>query len=141
VSANPADDGMVTISHFPSRCPDPMSAQAAPSVSLDAIAAIVKAAAPAAQQEQAAAFGRAYYARLPEDELALRPVAAWSGFAHSALAFAQIRLPGQAKIRVFNPELAKDGFDSANTVIQVVNDDMPFLVDSMNMLLTQKGIG
>jgi hypothetical protein len=37
------------------------------------------------------------YARLPEGELALRPVAAWSGFAHSALAFAQIRLPGQAE--------------------------------------------
>ena len=117
-----------------------MSAQAAPSVSLDAIAAAVKAAAPATQQEQAAAFGRAYYARLPEDELALRPVSAWAGFAHSALAFAQVRLPKQAKIRVFNPDPASDGFESANTVIQVVNDDMPFLVDSVNMLLTQMGI-
>jgi len=118
-----------------------MNAQAAaPSVSLDAIAAAVKAAAPTTQQEQAAAFGRAYYARLPDDELALRPLAAWSGFAHSALAFAQVRLPGQAKIRVFNPDPAKDGFDSAYTVIQVVNDDMPFLVDSVNMVLTQRGI-
>ena len=117
-----------------------MSAQPAPNVSLDAIAAAVKAAAPAAQQAQAAAFGHAYYARLPEDELALRPVSAWAAFAASALAFAQVRRPGQAKIKVFNPDPASDGFDSANTVIQVVNDDMPFLVDSVNMVLTQRGI-
>jgi glutamate dehydrogenase len=42
-------------------------------------------------------------------------------------------------IRVFNPTLAEDGFVSENTVIQIVNDDMPFLVDSVTMAVNRSG--
>jgi glutamate dehydrogenase len=34
-----------------------------------------------------------------------------------------------AKVRVFNPAAAEHGFESRHTIVQIVNDDMPFLVD------------
>ncbi len=43
-------------------------------------------------------------------------------------------------MRVFNPDQARDGFGSSHTVIMVVTDDMPFLVDSLNMVCTQNGL-
>ena len=45
--------------------------------------------------------------------------------------FAQNRKPGTAKIRVFNPDRKKDGWSCGHTVVEIVNDDMPFLVDSI----------
>lgn len=33
------------------------------------------------------------------------------------------------------------GWESSHTVLQVVNDDMPFLVDSVTMALADLGIG
>ncbi|HLB42149.1 MAG TPA: NAD-glutamate dehydrogenase [Gammaproteobacteria bacterium] len=47
------------------------------------------------------------------------------------------RLPGEAKVRVFNPTLAKDGWESTHTVIQISHDDLPFLVDSTRMVVNQ----
>ncbi|HSM10523.1 MAG TPA: NAD-glutamate dehydrogenase, partial [Lysobacter sp.] len=44
-------------------------------------------------------------------------------------------------VRMFNPSLETHGWDSAHTVLQIVNDDMPFLVDSVTMALTELGIG
>jgi glutamate dehydrogenase len=44
-----------------------------------------------------------------------------------------------AKIRVFNPTLAEDGFVSPHTFIQIVHDDMPFLVDSVTMAVNRSG--
>lgn len=43
------------------------------------------------------------------------------------------------RIRVYNPTLAEDGFDSEHTVIQIVHDDMPFLVDSVTMAVNRSG--
>lgn len=44
---------------------------------------------------------------------------------------------GRDRIRVFNPTLSEDGFVSEHTVIQIVHDDMPFLVDSVTMAVNR----
>src|SRR3546814_6806668 len=44
-----------------------------------------------------------------------------------------------AKVRVHNPTLSEDGWKSPHTVVQVVNDDMPFLVDSVTAELNGRG--
>jgi glutamate dehydrogenase len=41
------------------------------------------------------------------------------------------------RVRVFNPTLAEDGFVSDHTVVQIVNDNMPFLVDSVTMAINR----
>jgi glutamate dehydrogenase len=37
------------------------------------------------------------------------------------------------KIRIYNPTKANDGFECSNTILDIVNDDMSFLVDSVVM--------
>ena len=50
------------------------------------------------------------------------------------------RDPGTAQVRVFNPSRAEDGWTSRHTVLQVVTDNMPFLVDSVLGELNQRGL-
>ncbi|OAN53074.1 NAD-glutamate dehydrogenase [Magnetospirillum moscoviense] len=50
------------------------------------------------------------------------------------------RPPGQPRLRVFDPDLEKHGWTSPHTAIEIVNDDMPFLVDSVAMELARRGI-
>ena len=45
--------------------------------------------------------------------------------------FSTKRKPGQALLRVFNPTQDDDHWRSSNTILQLVCDDMPFLVDSL----------
>ncbi|MEH8019165.1 NAD-glutamate dehydrogenase [Rheinheimera muenzenbergensis] len=45
-----------------------------------------------------------------------------------------------AMIRVFNPEIAKHGWESKHTVVEIVVADMPFLVDSVRMALSRLNI-
>ncbi|HYN60592.1 MAG TPA: NAD-glutamate dehydrogenase, partial [Rubrivivax sp.] len=54
--------------------------------------------------------------------------------------FAAQRTPGAAKLRVISPALAEDGWASRHSVIEVVNDDMPFLVDTTTMEINRQGL-
>ena len=48
------------------------------------------------------------------------------------------RKPGKALVRVYNPNLEEDGWVSDHTVIEIINDDMPFLVDSITSELNRQ---
>ncbi|MCF6261973.1 MAG: NAD-glutamate dehydrogenase [Xanthomonadales bacterium] len=54
--------------------------------------------------------------------------------------FIQQRDTRQPKLRIFNPKLDEDGWESPSTVIQLLNIDGPFLVDSISLLLAENGI-
>ncbi len=69
-------------------------------------------------------------ARQPEDLLG-------AALAHKDVA--HDRPPGTAKVVVFNPTVEDQGWTSGHTVVQVVTDDMPFLVDSVSMALGRQG--
>ena len=86
------------------------------------------------------AFARRLFERVADKDLAAAPAAQRAASALSLLAFARRRLPGIAKIRVFDPTEAGHGFESRHTVIHVVNDDMPFLVDSIANELNRREI-
>src|SRR3546814_6859664 len=49
----------------------------------------------------------------------------------SDLQWLQQRTPGKASVRAYNPDPTKDGWESQHSVIEIINDDMPFLVDSV----------
>ncbi|MEM6974239.1 MAG: NAD-glutamate dehydrogenase [Pseudomonadota bacterium] len=51
------------------------------------------------------------------------------------------RKPGTPCIRVYNPTMAEHGWASPHSIIEVINEDSPFLVDSMTVLLTERGLG
>ena len=48
---------------------------------------------------------------------------------------------GEIKVHVYNPTAEEDGWESPHTVVEFVNDDMPFLVDSISMAITRDGSG
>src|SRR5690606_40074849 len=75
------------------------------------------------------------------DELPLHGPDGWAALATDFLDFARIRKPGAANVRLFNPGMKQHGWESPHTVLQIVNDDMPFLVDSVTMALAEHGIG
>ncbi|MBE2211357.1 MAG: NAD-glutamate dehydrogenase [Xanthomonadaceae bacterium] len=86
-------------------------------------------------------FAATLFERLSPGEIAMHSPKHWAAVAKDTLAFAETRKPGRALIRVFNPDVRKNGWDSPRSVLQVVNDDMPFLVDSVSNALVEKGIG
>ncbi|RUO44124.1 NAD-glutamate dehydrogenase [Aliidiomarina taiwanensis] len=46
----------------------------------------------------------------------------------------------EAQIRVYNPEASKHGWESPYTVVEIIQVDMPFMVDSVRMALNRFGI-
>ena len=90
--------------------------------------------------QQKRAFLEQYYAFVPYDDLTERQPDALAGIAISHLEFARKRKPGEALVRVFNPELKKDGYVAARTYVEMVNDDMPFLVDSILAAINRFGL-
>jgi glutamate dehydrogenase len=84
---------------------------------------------------------RAYYAHIPPDDLADRTDVDLAGAALAHWSLAQQRRPGELKVRVYNPTVAEHGWESPHTVVEFVNDDMPFLVDSISMEITRHGSG
>src|ERR1700678_4542299 len=84
-------------------------------------------------------FLQAYYANVDAADLAAREPAELAGSALSHLMFARQRRRS-ALVRVFNPTLREHGFTSPHTVIEMVNDDMPFLVDSISLALAQRSL-
>ncbi len=82
--------------------------------------------------EDAAQFARRLYERVADRDLVAAAPEQRGAAAVSLQAFARRRLPGIAKVRVFNPDLGHHGFESRHTIVQIVNDDMPFLVDSIS---------
>ena len=90
--------------------------------------------------ETAATFIRAYFRRLQPDDVLDQPVEKLFGAALSLWHFGTDRKPGTPKIRVYNPSLEENGWQCDHTVVEVVNDDMPFLVDSVTSALSQEGV-
>jgi glutamate dehydrogenase len=86
------------------------------------------------------AFVRAYYRQVDPGDLAEREAADLYGAALSHWNFARRREPGAPKVRVFNPSVGEHGWQSSHTVIEIVNDDMPFLVDSVTMEVNRHGL-
>ena len=80
-------------------------------------------------------FAAALYERLSPGEIAMHSPKHWAGLAKDFQAFMATRKPGRASIRVFNPDAKKNGWSIARSVLQIVNDDMPFLVDSVTNAL------
>ncbi|HRY24507.1 MAG TPA: NAD-glutamate dehydrogenase [Geminicoccaceae bacterium] len=90
---------------------------------------------------QAAAFVRTYYRDVAPADVLSREVQDLYGAALAHLRQAGQRPAGTLKVRVFNPGIAQHGWQSSHTVVEIVNDDMPFLVDSVAMELSRHGLG
>jgi glutamate dehydrogenase len=86
-------------------------------------------------------FVRQYYRRVPPEDLVGRSELDVYGAALAHWNFMCRRAPGEPKVRVYNPQFEQHGWQSPHTVVEIVSDDMPFLVDSVSMELGRHGYG
>ncbi len=105
---------------------------------LEKVVALAKKHSAAAELET---FLQQYYADIAEEDILTHTPEDLYGAALSHWEFGAKRLPGETKVRVFNPGAKKEGWKSPHTIIEMVNDDMPFLVDTTTMTLSRAGIG
>ena len=89
--------------------------------------------------ESVVAFLTRYYEGTSYDDLAEREIGDLYGAAVAHLNLARRREPGTPKIRVYNPQIEQHGWQSTHTIVEIVTDDMPFLVDSVRMVLNGRG--
>ena len=84
-------------------------------------------------------FARAWFAQVADEDISDRSVDDLYGAVVSHFHFAR-RHRGGTRVRVYNPKLEEHGWESTHTVVELVNDDMPFLVDSIGMEVNRQGL-
>ncbi len=95
------------------------------------IAASAAREAPRAQKKYLSAFTEIFYATIASVDLLRISPEYLSGSVVSAWDYLQKRRPGQASVRISNETDDRPGWGRPHSVVQIVNDDMPFLVDSV----------
>ncbi len=93
---------------------------------------------PGEDTSAAGRFVRQFYANVP-----LRTIGSWSresllGAAMALFQLASRRSPGTPCLRVYNPTDKSHGWHLPDTVVEIVTDDMPFLVDSVANVLQRR---
>ncbi|WP_030376607.1 NAD-glutamate dehydrogenase [Streptomyces rimosus] len=83
---------------------------------------------------------RYYLHTAPEDLTGRDPVDVF-GAALSHYRLAENRPQGTANVRVHTPTVEENGWTCSHSVVEVVTDDMPFLVDSVTNELSRQGRG
>jgi glutamate dehydrogenase len=83
---------------------------------------------------------RLYYRHIPAEEIVGDEPVNLVGAVRSHLRLARHRMPGRPAVRLLNPTVAEDGWAREATVVQVVTDDMPYLVDSIAAEFARDGV-
>ncbi|EOD65811.1 NAD-glutamate dehydrogenase, partial [Amycolatopsis vancoresmycina DSM 44592] len=83
---------------------------------------------------------RLYYRHIPPEEIVGDEPVNLVGAVRSHLQLAKSRMPGRPAVRLLNPTVAEDGWAREATVVQVVTDDMPYLVDSIAAEFARDGV-
>ncbi|WP_369389599.1 NAD-glutamate dehydrogenase [Streptomyces sp. CG1] len=91
--------------------------------------------------ESVLAFLQRYYLHTAPEDLADRDPVDVFGAAVSHYRLAENRPQGTANVRVHTPTVEENGWTCSHSVVEVVTDDMPFLVDSVTNELTRRGRG
>src|SRR5436190_19079015 len=107
---------------------------------LDEVLKLVGTKVASAQRATVEDFAVRYFQDVDAEDLAERQPADLYGAMLSHWNFARKRDPGRIRVRVLNPSLEEHGWQSTHTIVEIVNDDMPFLVDSVTMEVNRHGL-
>ncbi|MET8979246.1 NAD-glutamate dehydrogenase [Streptomyces sp. NPDC004539] len=86
-------------------------------------------------------FLQRYYLHTAPEDLGDRDPVDVFGAAHSHHRLAENRPQGTANVRVHTPTVEENGWTCSHSVVEVVTDDMPFLVDSVTNELSRQSRG
>jgi glutamate dehydrogenase len=107
---------------------------------IEKIGEMLRAQLPNHLSDPATRFTHRYYAGVAADDLANLAREDLYGAVLNHWQLASQRTPGKPLIRIYNPVHEQYGWQSPHTVIEIVCDDMPFLVDSVKMLLLRHAL-
>ncbi|HEY8585732.1 MAG TPA: NAD-glutamate dehydrogenase domain-containing protein [Rhodanobacter sp.] len=103
-----------------------------PSLPSAVLAELKKSGFPTARLNEAQLFCEAFFARVGGGDANLHTPGQWAALVGSLLELMQQRQAGHANVRVLSPAEVHAG----RSVLQVVTDDMPFLVDTVSMIVS-----
>src|SRR5436305_137903 len=109
------------------------------SESIEQVLAHVRDRLPQGKAAQIAAFAREYYRWAAPEDLSERSPLDLYGAVMAHWNLAQHRTRHECKVHVYTPQVEEHGWQSPHTVIEIITDDMPFLVDSTSMEVTRHG--
>lgn len=104
------------------------------------IAALARASVAKGERELVGQFIKRYLRNADDDDLQRRNADDVLGecLAHWHLGYE--RQPGESKVRVINPDAETTGWSSPHSVVLIINDDLPFLVDTARLVVRQRGV-
>jgi glutamate dehydrogenase len=82
-----------------------------------------------------------YYRDIPSDDADARRLNAAYAAAVAHLHLGRVRRVGETLVEVLSPDLERDGWETERTILMFVTDDVPFLVDSVRMVLDRHQLG
>jgi glutamate dehydrogenase len=90
--------------------------------------------------KQAGIYCDLYFKRVPLSQLNLGTPAMIAAMVRGQLEFLKKRERGSLSTRVFNTDLERDNWDCQSTIVEMLNDDMPFLVDTCSMVFQEMNL-
>lgn len=108
---------------------------------VDRLVASIPPDAPADRRATIKAFAATYVRRIPYADIPDIPVEQLYAEVADLLHFIDARGEQRSVVRAFRPTLDVCGYSTVGTVVQVVVDDMPFLVDSIANVVSRSGAG
>ncbi len=107
---------------------------------VDKLVAAVPSDVPKERRDMLEAFASIYVRRIPDSDLPDLPPEELYAEISDLLNFVNERGTAPYAVRVFEPTLDKCGYLSDGTIVQIVVDDMPFLVDSTIVPIGRSGV-
>ena len=83
----------------------------------------------------------AYYSELPDEDADDRRRDDLYAAAAAHLHLGRRRQPGEHLVQILSPDLERDGWHSPRSVLMFVTDDIPFLVDTVRLVLDRHDLG
>ena len=108
---------------------------------IDRLLAHIETTEPAERRDVLRAFATIYLKRLPDADVPDLEPAELAAEIVDLLEFVDRRTIGVTSLRIFRPTIEESGYATPGSVLQVVADDGPFLVDSMLGAVHRFGVG
>ncbi|WP_163833496.1 NAD-glutamate dehydrogenase [Spartinivicinus ruber] len=101
------------------------------------VVAVIQERLPSHTQPAAIEFAKQFLAESITKEIIKLPFEGLSSSVLSLWDYLQHKAPGAPLIRAFNPTFEDHGWESRHTIVEIITDDMPFLVSSISMALNR----
>lgn len=92
------------------------------------------------QTEFCAEFAKQLYGTVAMEDLSSWNIDDLYGAVVNFWSLISERAPHETKVRIYNPDFERHGWQTTHTVIEVICDDMPFLVDSIRLVIHRMGL-